>query len=228
MRRLTLWSTHALAGVVLVALVGLPGAASAADSVTITSPADGSVLLFSGEPDNLAIADGSVVVAFDASGTPTTCSLDGQTGVPCTSPTSYPHLAAGSHTVEVDAGTASATVTFTVSTVHLDPPPRVPQAHGLVHSRWHTVGARTTNRRLTLNHLQRHVRVTVTCRGSGSRARHLYSRTVTSHASLTGALRGRVLRPGARVTVRIAKPGTRPKVFRFSVRRGATPMLTVR
>jgi hypothetical protein len=214
-------------GGVLAALLAVPGAATAADSVTITSPADGSVVVLSGEPDNPAIAAGSVDVTFDASGTLVTCSLDGQPAVGCTSPASYPQLAAGAHSVTVTAGDASQTVHFTVSTVLLDPAPRLPQARGLLHSRWHTVAARTTNRRLRLTHLQRHVRVTINCRGRGCGARRLYSRTVTGHASLTGALRGRVLRPGARVAVRIAKPGTRPKVFAFTMRRGAAPTSAV-
>ena len=217
-----------LVGCVLVGLLAVPGAASAADSVTITSPADGSVVHLASEPDNLAVADGSVDVTFDASGTPATCSLDGQAGVPCTSPASYPHLAAGSHTVVVAAGSASASVTFTVRTVYLDPAPRLPQAHGVVHSRWRTVAGRTTNRRLALTHLQRHVRVTITCRGNGCAGHRLYSRTVTGHASLTGALRGHVLRPGARVAVRVAKPGKLSKVFVFRMRRGAAPTLSAR
>ncbi|HEU0315905.1 MAG TPA: hypothetical protein VFR49_01170, partial [Solirubrobacteraceae bacterium] len=51
----------------------------------------------------------------------TTCSLDGATGAPCTSPVTYSHLADGAHTFKVAAGdqagnVGSASFTFTVDT----------------------------------------------------------------------------------------------------------------
>ena len=226
MRRPSGPSLRGAAATVLFALVSIPGPASAADAVVITSPQQGSVVVVGGDPGNPGTAADPVVVTFEASG-PATCAIDDGTASACISPTSFSQLAAGIHAVTVTAGSASQTVDFTLDTVVLSPPPQVPSATGVVRSRWHAVGARTTNRRLALAHLQRRVHVTVTCRGRGCGATRLYSRTVTSRVSLAAALRGRVLHPGAQVSVRLGKPGYRPKVFVFTTRRGASPTLTM-
>lgn len=228
MRRPSVSTLHVAVAAALLALVGVPGPASAADAVTITSPQQGAVVVVSGDPGNPGTAADPVVVTFVASGGEASCSIDNGPLAPCTSPASFPHLTAGAHTVSVAAGSATATVDFTLDTVVLDPAPQAPAVAGSVHSRWDTVGARTTNRRLVLIHLQRRAHVTVTCRGRGCGATRLYVGTVSSRVSLAAALRARVLRPGAQVSIRLTKPGYRPKVFVFTTRRGASPTLTMR
>jgi hypothetical protein len=229
-RRPSVPSVHVAVAGALLALVSLPAPASAADAVTITSPQQGAVVVVSGDPGNPGTAADPVVVTFVASGGEASCSIDSGPLAPCTSPASFPHLTAGAHTVTVSVAAASATATvdFTLDTVVLGPPPQVPAVAGSVHSRWHAIGARTTNRRLVLTHLQRRAHVTLTCRGRGCGTTRLYAGRVTRRVSLSATLRGHALRPGAQVSIRVAKPGFRPKVFVFTTRRGAAPTLTVR
>lgn len=228
MRRPSVSTLHVAVAAALLAVVGLPGPASAADAVTITSPQQGADVVLIGDPGNPGTAADPVVVTFEASGSPVTCAIDDGAPAACTSPASFPQLTAGAHSVTVLAGSASQKVDFTLVTVFLDPAPQVQSATGSVRSRWRALGARTTNRRLVLTHLQRRAHVTVTCRGRGCGATRLYAGTVTSRVSLAAALRGRVLHPGAQVSIRLTKPGFRPKVFVFTTRRGASPTLTVR
>lgn len=222
--------------VVAFSAVLLPTEAMAAtDSVTITSPTDGEVLTASGTEGDPTLADSPVVVTFVADPSPATCSLDDQAPFACTSPVSFDHVVAGDHHVTVTAGTATQTVSFTVTTILLGPPPVAPiviDDDGLmrpvgVTARWRIGAHRTWVRLLKLRHMPGHVRVHVTCKGRGCPSPHRFTRRAYQRLDLTRYFRGHGLRPGARIVLRVTKCGDSIGTFRYTMRSGARPRLAV-
>ena len=205
----------------------LPAEAMAdGDSVAITSPVDGSTITDLGDPANPTISQGAVTVTFTAVGAPTTCSFDSQPATACTSPVSYPNVAAGPHTVTVAAGAATATTGFTVQTVFLGPPPegdlfwRTP-----VTARWR-VGARTTTvRLLRVNGLPRRTHVRLTCAGRGCPSRAVHTTTARGKVDLTPLLRGHALRPGTRISIHLRYRSGGGATSVYTIHRGARPTL---
>jgi hypothetical protein len=209
--------------------VGLlePAVAADVDSVTITAPEDGSSFYLYGRLDDPSVAAEPLVVTFTASGSPVTCSMDDQPAVACTSPVSYDDMTAGPHAVTVNAGSATETSRFTLGTVVLGDPPVAPKVDARVHARWRVHHRRTWARRLVLGHIEGRARVTLTCRGRSCPARLLYARTVSDHAYLTPALRGRALRPHTKLVIRVVKSGFVSERFVYVIRRHAPPRLAI-
>jgi hypothetical protein len=227
-RRTTL---AAIAGALAVALVPTQ-ALAADDAVTITSPVDGDVLTMYADWTTPTVAEDALVVTFVATGSPVTCSLDGQAAVPCTSPVSFEQVAQGEHHVTVSAGSASGTNTFTVNTYSLGPPPVIDILEGpnfsppaTVKARWKVGAHRTWVRHLELRRMSRHVRVHVRCKGAGCPTPHRFTRRASGHLDLTPSFRGHGLRPGARIVIRISKSGATLWTFRYTIRGGARPRL---
>ncbi|MCW2753491.1 MAG: hypothetical protein JWQ32_902 [Marmoricola sp.] len=228
--RLSLAGAAAAASIVAAVAVILPASAFAvADSVAISSPADGSTVELAAQSSSPSVAADPLVVQFTATGATPMCSLDGATPTGCVSPVSYAHVSAGSHTITVQAGAASQTNHFVVDTVVLDPPPvvRPPYVSGQLHDQFLVRGRRTYVRQLLLTDLQRRVHVTLVCRGRGCPSFKPYSRTVSGTAHLGVALRGAALRPRTTLTIRASKAGHRTKVWLVTVRRGTSPSLRV-
>ena len=215
-----------LAVVVGLLAVLMPTQAMAdGDSVVITSPVDGSTITGLGDPANSLVAQDPVTVTFTAVGAPTTCSFDSQSATACTSPMSYPNVAAGPHTVTVAAGAATATTSFTVQTVLLGPPPIGDRFPAPIAARWR-VGARTTSvRLLRVDDLPRRTHVRFTCTGRGCPSRAVHTTTARGKLDLTPLLRGHALRPGTRISIHLRYRSGRAATSIWTFHRGARPTL---
>lgn len=223
LRRLLL---TALVVAAVTALAPSPAMADA-DSVAITSPASGTSLTEYAGSSTLP-ADVPLAVTFTATGSPTTCALDDQAPVPCSSPFTFPHVTAGSHTLTVTSGTATDVSTFSLAYVVLCPPPAPHYAPASVAARWRVHTRTTSVRRLAVSGLSRGSRVALSCRGRGCPAHGWVSHVAGRSVDLTSFLRGRDLRPGARVVVRVSRIGFVTSTFTYTVRRGDRPLLRIR
>jgi hypothetical protein len=105
-----------------VAAIAGPAAAGD-DSVVITSPSSGELVRIYGGSSTFP-PDVPLQVTFSVTGSPATCGLDDQAPTPCSSPTTFPHVTPGTHTVTVAAGSAIATTTFEAQIYLLGRPPR--------------------------------------------------------------------------------------------------------
>jgi hypothetical protein len=201
-----------------------------APTTTITGgPADGS-----------ASTDTSATFGFTASEAGTfECRLNASAFVPCSGSGSHTTsaLAPGTYVFEVRATDAVGNVgpaarrTFTVvapqtsggggqtttgggvATLSLmDARPRL---------RYKVTRGRTIVRSLTLTKLPVGATVNVSCKGKGCKFRRKTLTAATPTLSLTKLFKGRKLRAGAVIQVRITAPGYAPKAFRYTTRRGS-------
>ena len=195
-----------------------------ADSVTITSPTPGTVLVL-GDGATTLPPDGPVTVTFVATGSPVTCALDDQAPTPCSSPFTFDRVTGGPHAVTVTAGTATDVSAFDLGFVIIGDPPPAHHAPGAVAARWRVEGRRTWVRRLKVTGLVRHSHVAVRCLGRGCPAHRAVSTVASRRVDLTAFLRGHTLRPGARVVVSVDRRGCGRSTFRCTIRWGARPVL---
>jgi hypothetical protein len=98
----------------------------------------------------------------------------------------------------------------------------------LVRHGYRTVGALTRFQALNVGNLPAGSRVELSCRGRGCAFRSRRFAARDGRIALLGALKGRALRPGARLDVRVVGPAGERKVVSFTTRRGKPPRKTVR
>jgi len=88
-------------------------------------------------------------------------------------------------------------------------------------------GSRTRVRQLDIT-APADARVRITCRGRGCPSPTTETVGARRRLRLGGEFRGRRLRPGAVITIRVTKPGTLGTEIRFTVRRGKAPRRTAK
>jgi Ca2+-binding RTX toxin-like protein len=107
----------------------------------------------------------------------------------------------------------------------------LPRLGATVNGRFRTKRGRTTVRRLTISGAVRGTTVTIACASAAKRACPFRQRTVrvtktAKRLDLTKALRGRVFRRGAVLTVAVGAPGWTSVGSRYAVRAAAAPKRT--
>lgn len=181
------------------------------------------------------------------------CQLDSQpVEVGCTSPRGYSGLAVGPHTFKVwatdvagNADGSPATRTWTVETTEATGPgtgtggtgtgdgggtplPVVAAPRPVVSAGSKKAGARTTFSALAVRNAAEGSTVKLTCKGRGCPLRSRTFSVAGGKANLLKPLKGKRLRAGSVVEVRVTGPAGHVKLFRYAIRRGKKPALTVR
>jgi hypothetical protein len=183
-----------------------------------------------GPPSGLDVTSTSVTFALlaDENGATFQCSFDGGSWAPCTSPYTLTGLSAGLHELDARAadaaGNTDAAPARRLFVVKLDqgsPPPG-----GGSGSSSSPGGSDSTPRltRLSVTGVPAGASLIATCTGGGCPRKHTFRSGRAGSIALTPFRTA--LRPGAKITVRVTKPGTTGAVKVLTIRRNKPPLIT--